>query len=105
MNNENSNGKRGCVVASFNVRNYLEEAVSSYVNEAIQEDPEFCGCDKCRLDVIALALNDLKPKYVVTNKGYVLVKTGELEAQFRADTVIAVKKAMKIVKENPRHAL
>lgn len=92
-------------MSGFDIRNYLEEAVSSYLSEALQDDTEFCKCDKCRLDVMALALNDLKPKYVVTDKGYVFVKASELEAQFRADTVIAVRKAMKIVKENPRHAL
>jgi len=91
-------------LGSFDIKNYIEEAVANYVKEAIEKDSEFCRCDKCRLDVMAIALNDLKPKYVVTDKGYVFAKASELEAQFRADTVIAVNKAMNIVKENPQHA-
>jgi len=83
--------------------NFMEDVVSSYVDEVISNDEEFCGCPRCRLDVIALALNDVKPKYVVTTKGYAYARMGELQAQFKADTIVAVTKALQAVKENPRH--
>lgn len=85
------------------LKNVMEDLVSSYVDEVAGEDEEFCGCPRCRLDVVALALNDLDPKYVVTTKGYVYSRIGELRAQFRADTIVAVTKALKVVKNNPRH--
>jgi competence protein ComFB len=83
--------------------NYMESVVTGYLDEVLQETDDFCGCDRCRLDVIAIALNDVKPKYVVTTKGFAYAHMGELQAQFRADTIVAVTRAMKIVKANPRH--
>lgn len=86
------------------LKNVMEDLVKDYVDEALGEDPDLCNCPRCRLDVIALALNDLKPKYVVTTKGYAYGRLGELQAQFRADTIVAVTKAMKTVKSHPRHS-
>lgn len=83
--------------------NYMEDVVSSYVDEIIEGDEEFCGCPRCRLDVIAIALNHVAPKYVVTPKGYAYARMDELRAQFRADTIVAVTNALRIVKNNPRH--
>lgn len=85
------------------LRNVMEEMVSSYVDVVMEKDKQFCGCPRCRQDVAAIALNNLQPKYVVTDKGYAYAHMGELQAQFRADTVIAVTKAVKIVKNNPLH--
>ena len=85
------------------LKNVLEDVVASYVDEVLEQDQDFCGCHSCRLDVIALSLNSLKPKYVVSPKGYVYAKLDELRAQFQADIVVATTKAIKVVKKNPRH--
>ena len=85
------------------LKNVMEDVVASYVDEVLEQDKEFCGCPHCRLDVIAVSLNYLKPKYVVSPKGYAYAKIDELQAQFRADTIVAATRAMKIVKRNPRH--
>lgn len=51
----------------------LENLQESFVERALEEifrgsDPAllqgFCGCMGCRIDVVALALNSLPPKYV-----------------------------------------
>lgn len=83
--------------------NYMEDVVISYVDKVITQDTDFCGCPRCRLDVIAMALNDVKPKYVVTPKGFAYARMDNLEAQFEADTIVSVSKALKAVKEHPRH--
>jgi competence protein ComFB len=83
--------------------NYMEGVVTSYVDEVIAGEDDFCDCPRCRLDVIAIALNDVKPKYVVTTKGLAYARMGELQAQFKADTIVAVTRAMRIVKAHPRH--
>jgi competence protein ComFB len=88
---------------SLELKNVMEDVVASYVDEVLGRDENFCGCPCCRLDVIALTLNRLKPKYVVSPKGYVYAKISELQAQFQADTIVAATKAMKAVKKNPRH--
>ncbi|MBU4176040.1 MAG: late competence development ComFB family protein [Actinobacteria bacterium] len=89
--------------AALRLVNYMEDVVISYVDKVIIEDAGFCGCPRCRLDVIAMALNDVKPKYVVTPKGFAYARMDNLEAQFQADTIVAVSKALKAVKEHPRH--
>ncbi len=81
----------------------MEDVVAAYVGEVCAEDEELCQCERCRMDVMALALNDLKPKYVVLPKGYAYARMDELEAQFQADTIVAVTKAIRLVKEHPRH--
>ena len=83
--------------------NFMEDVVRNCANEAISGDPDFCRCERCRLDVIAIALNHLHPKYVVSNRGYAYARMDELQAQFRTDTIVAVARAMKTVKERPLH--
>lgn len=87
----------------MHLKNFMEDVVTDYVDEILAENKEYCDCERCRLDVIAAALNDVKPKYVVTDKGYAYARMGELIAQFRADTIVAVTKALKQVKMHPRH--
>lgn len=83
--------------------NFMESVVSSYVDEVLEADDTLCGCPRCRLDIIALALNHVKPKYVVTTKGYAYAHMGELQAQFRTDTIVAVTNALKVIRAHPRH--
>lgn len=85
------------------IKNFMEDVVATYVGDVRESDPELCRCERCKFDVMALALNDLKPKYVVLPKGYAYARMDELEAQFQADTIIAVTRALKVVKERPRH--
>lgn len=84
-------------------KNYMEEVVDSTLEEILSRRDDVCKCDRCKLDIKALALNHLPPKYVVTDKGYVYTKVNELESQFKADVTVAVTNAMKVVRKNPRH--
>lgn len=83
-------------------KNYMEDAVDAALDEVL-ELTEACGCERCRLDIKALALNHLPPKYVVTDKGYVYTKVNELAAQFRTDITVALTNAAKVVSQKPRH--
>ncbi|OQX80774.1 MAG: competence protein ComFB [Candidatus Omnitrophica bacterium 4484_70.1] len=84
------------------LHNYMEDIVSNNL-EIIMEREEMCKCEKCRLDVMALALNRLPPKYVVTHKGGIYTRLEELELQFRADVIKEIVKAIEVVKKNPQH--
>ena len=53
--------------------------------------------------MIALALNELPTKYVVTQKGEVYARIDELSIEKEAEILTALAKAAKIVKEKPRH--
>lgn len=86
----------------YSLKNCMEEFVSKKTDEVLNI-MKICKCEKCRLDIIALALNDLPSKYVVTEIGGLYAKSRELELQFDVDVETAIVKAAMIVNKNPRH--
>lgn len=84
------------------IKNYMEEIVFSLIHDVLK-DINMCTCDKCILDIAAIALNDLPPKYVVSEKGEVYSKLNFLKQQFEVDVIAAITKAAVLVKRNPRH--
>ena len=54
-------------------------------------------------DACALALNNLKPRYVGTNKGETISKAAFLERQLKVELLVAVVDALEIIKDNPQH--
>lgn len=84
------------------IKNYMEEIVFNQMKEVLT-DINMCTCDKCLLDIAAIALNDLPPKYIVTEKGELYSKINTLKQQFEVDVIAAITKAAVLVKRNPRH--
>lgn len=85
-------------------RNVMETLVVTKLDE-LWETIDCCKCDKCRNDIIAFTLNQLKPKYVVTNEGELYARLCELSTENEFEIVIALVKAIKIVTSNPKHEL
>ena len=85
------------------LHNLIEDSVEQVINELVS-DNFMCTCEQCRLDIAALALNGLPPRYVVTNKGASYARADLLEMQKYVDVIGAVTKAIKLVKDHPRHA-
>jgi competence protein ComFB len=69
----------------------------------VKDREDICKCEKCLSDVAAIALNRLKPHYVVSEKGEVYSKVLNMSIQFEADATTAITEAVEIVKKNPRH--
>lgn len=84
------------------LRNYMEICVGDLLN-AVLENIDCCSCEKCRYDIMAITLNMLPPKYVVTHKGSLYTKLSALQAQFDVDIIAAITKASVIVGKSPRH--
>jgi len=84
------------------LRNYTEEAVKAYIEKWYSE-ADVCQCDGCRLDVMAIMLNNLKPKYVVTDTGALYAQMDEFDPQNRIDFMREMTQAIKIVSKRPRH--
>jgi len=84
------------------LRNYTEEAVKLYLDRWFRE-ADCCHCDDCRLDVMALMLNGLKPKYVVTDKGALWAQMDDFDPQNKTDFMINMTQAVQIVNKGPRH--
>ncbi|AKX92900.1 late competence development ComFB family protein [Neomoorella thermoacetica] len=85
------------------LKNYMEDCVWELLDQVLKRDPEACRCDTCRHDIVALALNQLPPRYVVREQGAIYSKIAMLEAQHRADIYSALTRALMIVKKAPRH--
>jgi competence protein ComFB len=50
------------------LKNFMEEVVFLVMKDIVK-DINVCTCEKCSLDIAAIALNDLPPKYIVSEKG------------------------------------
>ena len=88
----------------YKLKNYMEDLVSKKADE-ILETMDICKCEKCRLDIIALSLNSLPSKYVVSAKGELYAKVRQLEQQFDIDVETAIVKAAIFVNKNPKHSI
>ncbi|MBP7401436.1 MAG: late competence development ComFB family protein [Clostridia bacterium] len=84
------------------MKNYAEVIVTQIADRLI---PEYgvCRCNKCRLDIIAIALNQLPPRYVVTEKGALLASSDLLAMQKSTDYLSTVVAAIRLVDSAPRH--
>lgn len=82
--------------------NYMEYSVDKLIDKVIQNS-DVCKCERCRLDIKAITLNNLPPKYVVTPKGELFSKVSTLEYQFEVNIITEITKAIAVVKKNKRH--
>jgi len=71
--------------------------------ENLLKNSNGCKCEKCKTDIIALALNNLKPCYVTTKLGEVMTKIKSTEQQEETNIIVEVTKAINIVQKNPQH--
>ncbi len=77
----------------------VEEALDS-----ILMNFDCCKCNKCRNDIMAIALNNLKPHYVSSGMGELISRSGiQLWAQEETDVLAKLAAAAEHVKNHPRH--
>ena len=82
------------------LHNVVEDHVQEWLEKVI-ERYECCKCAKCRMDMTAMALNNLKPHYVVSRD--VFSKTRYLNQHAQNEILMAVVKAVDFIKDHPRH--
>ncbi len=101
--NRTKHGRRNDLMEIL-LRNLTEDYVM-LVYKQIEDDIDCCKCDQCRLDIFSYALNRLKPRYVVSTQGELMVKLCEFDDQFEADVMAQLTKAIEIIRKHPRHEL
>jgi len=88
------------------LKNYNEKIIDYLIDKIFDEYNDICKCEKCILDVKAIALNSMPPKYVVTNKGELYTKLNiEFNNQQIIDATKAITQAIELVMCNPQHEL
>ncbi|MCG2711124.1 MAG: late competence development ComFB family protein [Candidatus Omnitrophica bacterium] len=85
------------------IKNYMEVVVKEVVDQEMKKmNEDWAKDERFKLDVMALILNRLPARYVVTGKGWIMTKIRETEVQFQADILREMIRAIKIVENNPR---
>lgn len=84
------------------LKNYMEEIVFSVIDDVLK-DIDVCKCERCKMNIIAISLNNLPSKYVVTEKGELYSKVNMFKMQVEVDVMTEIIKAAMIVKKNPQH--
>lgn len=85
------------------LHNYTQDWVWDALDEVLKTKQDICDCKQCRYDMAAMALNRLKPHYVVNRHGSVYAKSKMLSQQQRTDVLAEVLKAVEHVSKNPHH--
>ena len=85
------------------IKNYMEDAVDRVFQRMLPNLQGMCTCEVCVSDMKALALNNLKPKYVATHMGEVYSKVNQLHIQSETDIIREITAAYEVVKKHPRH--
>jgi Late competence development protein ComFB len=87
------------------VLNALEEAVRATYESLRSSDATFCGCTRCRDDVMTLVLNQARPRYVVGDPlGSAVTRVALDRRQMRAELSVIVLDAMRRVAQAPHHS-
>lgn len=82
--------------------NANEEIVNQRI-EVLLKEYDCCKCADCINDMMAIALNNLKPAYVNTEKGVLFKRIMNLKQQNSADIDIEILKAINMVSAHPNH--
>ncbi|MCI1966091.1 MAG: late competence development ComFB family protein [Oscillospiraceae bacterium] len=79
--------------------NMMEEIVLSKLDGVLSRF-QCCRCDRCKKDIVALALNKLPPRYMVLVHGQ---PVPDIDAQTNAQVITAMIQAAIRVRAKPRH--
>lgn len=86
------------------LKNFNEYIVDHLIHDILKQYTDICKCDKCILDIKAITLNHMDPKYVVSEKGELFSK---MNYQFKQQEIINATKfivqAIELVSKNPHH--
>lgn len=87
------------------LKNYMEVVVENYLPDILKEYEGICKCESCIEDIKAIVLNNLKPMYVVSDKGCLYTKVNELMIQFKTDVIKEITSGIEKVSKNPHHQM
>lgn len=78
----------------------VAEIVVFDILDRLLANRDVCRCERCRLDIAAIALNNIPPNYVVSTEGKV---RRSINRQLKVDAGRQVEEAIEKVRERPHH--
>jgi competence protein ComFB len=85
-------------------RNYMEDVVREVYEEMMRVNPQFCTCERCKLDTMLLALKQLKGMYAASIQGEIFIKLSRDDRQIRTDALVILLQAAEQVAKHPNHS-
>ena len=86
------------------MENVLEGEIRVLYDGLRRKHAEFCDCERCQGDVITLALNNIRPRYVSGQVlGGAVTRASLADVGERAAVLVAVFDAMRQVAQRPNH--
>lgn len=85
------------------IKNYNEILVEQYLHELLEGDSKYegtCRCEECMDDVMAKALNNIRPFYVTCKRGEVFGKFRAQDYQTKSDMLQEIVKALNCVSKH-----
>lgn len=84
------------------IHNIMEDVVQQKVDDVLERF-NCCKCELCKQDVIAIALNNLPPRYISANEQKMSAKIQMTMVKAANDANAALVKAAIVVRNSPRH--
>ncbi len=88
------------------LHNYTETAVLQLLDSVLtnyqEKNKPICTCERCRQDIMAIALNNLPPRYVVTDTGKIITSVSFEQFGGKAQITAQILRAIEIVQSNPK---
>lgn len=86
------------------IYNDNREIVIDLLAEILERDNTICHCEQCILDIVAITLNELQPRYRVGLLG-AIDSNGWTEKELREKITSTLHYAVMRVTENPHHSV
>ncbi|MGN0666491.1 MAG: late competence development ComFB family protein [Huintestinicola sp.] len=81
----------------------MAEEITRLRMDDLLKDYDCCKCGQCYDDMLAMALNNIKPQYVNSYKGALFSRINSTRMQISTDIDVAVIKAIERVSSQPHH--
>ena len=85
------------------MNNLVEEVVREIHADLVTRHAGYCACSQCADDAVTCVLNQLRPRYSNTAKGWAIANLELRSDQGRAELSVRVLDAMQRVAQSPRH--
>jgi competence protein ComFB len=86
------------------MQNVLEGEIRVLYEGLRRKHAEFCDCARCQSDVVTLALNNIRPRYVSGQVlGGAVTRASLADTGERAAVLVIVYDAMRQVSQRPNH--
>ncbi len=89
----------------YKLINQWEPIVYELLQEYMKSDEMECCCERCQVDIMALVLNKMPPRYTVSLRGEILTSVESCTAAKKAEILIEIMTAAKIVGASPSHKI